>query len=112
MDNPHTRTQKFFVGWRILCITKNTKIDWVSVMTSLFNFFLPKDYYMSVSIDNVFVKQFEADVHLAYQQMGTKLRSTVRSKSGVRLLPCEKGIRCGKCRHQESGCRAFRQERG
>lgn len=38
---------------------------------------------MSVSIDNVFVKQFEADVHLAYQQMGTKLRSTVRGKSGV-----------------------------
>ncbi|MEE1030099.1 MAG: phage capsid protein [Alphaproteobacteria bacterium] len=38
---------------------------------------------MSISIDNVFVKQFEADVHLAYQQMGTKLRSTVRSKSGV-----------------------------
>lgn len=38
---------------------------------------------MSVSIDNVFVKQFEADVHLAYQQMGTKLRATVRSKSGV-----------------------------
>ncbi|MBR1380280.1 MAG: hypothetical protein IJ560_01690 [Alphaproteobacteria bacterium] len=38
---------------------------------------------MSVSIDNVFIKQFEADVHLAYQQMGTKLRSTVRSKSGV-----------------------------
>ena len=38
---------------------------------------------MSTSIDKVFVKQFEADVHLAYQQMGTKLRSTVRSKSGV-----------------------------
>lgn len=38
---------------------------------------------MSTSIDNVFIKQFEADVHLAYQQMGTKLRSTVRSKSGV-----------------------------
>lgn len=38
---------------------------------------------MSISIDNVFVKQFEADVHLAYQQMGTKLRATVRSKSGV-----------------------------
>ncbi|HOY47055.1 MAG TPA: phage capsid protein [Alphaproteobacteria bacterium] len=38
---------------------------------------------MSVSIDQVFVKQFEADVHLAYQQMGTKLRSTVRSKSGI-----------------------------
>ncbi len=38
---------------------------------------------MSVSIDNVFVKQFEADVHLAYQQMGTKLRGTIRSKSVV-----------------------------
>ncbi len=38
---------------------------------------------MSTSIDNVFIKQFEADVHLAYQQMGTKLRATVRSKSGV-----------------------------
>ena len=38
---------------------------------------------MSISVDKVFVKQFEADVHLAYQQMGTKLRSTVRSKSGV-----------------------------
>lgn len=38
---------------------------------------------MSVSIDQVFVKQFEAEVHLAYQQMGTKLRSTVRSKTGV-----------------------------
>jgi hypothetical protein len=30
-----------------------------------------------------FVKQFEADVHVAYQQMGTKLRGTIRSKSGV-----------------------------
>lgn len=38
---------------------------------------------MSVSVDQVFIKQFEADVHLAYQQMGTKLRATVRSKSGV-----------------------------
>ena len=27
---------------------------------------------MSVSVDQVFIKQFEADVHLAYQQMGTK----------------------------------------
>lgn len=38
---------------------------------------------MSVSVDNIFIKQFEADVHLAYQQIGTKLRSTVRSKTGV-----------------------------
>jgi hypothetical protein len=42
-----------------------------------------KGIIMSVSIDQVFVKQFEADVHLAYQQMGTKLRSTIRSKTGV-----------------------------
>lgn len=38
---------------------------------------------MSTTIDAAFVKQFEADVHLSYQQMGTKLRSTIRSKSGV-----------------------------
>ncbi|MCL2338638.1 MAG: phage capsid protein [Proteobacteria bacterium] len=38
---------------------------------------------MSLSIDQAFIKQFEADVHLAYQQTGTKLRSTVRSKTGV-----------------------------
>ena len=38
---------------------------------------------MSESIVNSFVKQFEAEVHLAYQQMGTKLRNTIRSKSGV-----------------------------
>jgi len=38
---------------------------------------------MSVDVDKSFVKQFEADVHLAYQQMGTKLRSTIRTKDGV-----------------------------
>ena len=38
---------------------------------------------MSNSIEQSFVKQFEADVHLAYQQTGTKLRSTVRAKNGV-----------------------------
>jgi hypothetical protein len=38
---------------------------------------------MSESINMAFVKQFEADVHVAYQQMGTKLRGTIRSKSGV-----------------------------
>jgi len=36
-----------------------------------------------MSITEAFVKQFEADVHLAYQQAGTKLRSTIRSKNGV-----------------------------
>lgn len=59
---------------------------------------------MSISIDNVFVKQFEADVHLAYQQMGTKLRSTVRSKSGVigastTFQKVGRGIASTKSRH-------------
>ena len=35
------------------------------------------------SIENAFIKQFEAEVHLAYQQTGTKLRQTVRNKSNV-----------------------------
>ena len=59
---------------------------------------------MSISVDNVFVKQFEADVHLAYQQMGTKLRSTIRSKSGVvgastTFQKVGKGIASTKSRH-------------
>ena len=59
---------------------------------------------MSVSIDKVFVKQFEADVHLAYQQMGTKLRSTIRSKSGVvgastTFQKIGKGVASTKSRH-------------
>ena len=59
---------------------------------------------MSVSIDNVFVKQFEADVHLAYQQMGTKLRASVRSKSGIvgastTFQKVGRGIASTKSRH-------------
>lgn len=59
---------------------------------------------MSVSIDQVFVKQFEADVHLAYQQMGTKLRASVRSKTGVvgastTFQKVGKGIASTKSRH-------------
>lgn len=59
---------------------------------------------MSVSIDKVFVKQFEADVHLAYQQMGTKLRASVRSKSGVvgastTFQKVGKGVASTKSRH-------------
>ncbi len=38
---------------------------------------------MSTSIDQAFVKQFEREVHEAYQRMGSKLRPTVRSKSAV-----------------------------
>ena len=57
-----------------------------------------------MSVDQVFIKQFEADVHLAYQQMGTKLRSTIRSKSGVvgastTFQKVGKGIASTKSRH-------------
>ena len=59
---------------------------------------------MSLSVDQVFIKQFEADVHLAYQQMGTKLRSTIRTKSGVvgtstTFQKVGKGIASTKSRH-------------
>jgi Phage capsid protein len=39
---------------------------------------------LSTSIDQAFVKQFEEEVHQAYQRMGSKLRNTVRVKNGVR----------------------------
>ncbi len=38
---------------------------------------------MSTSIGLSFVKNFEAEVHVQYQQMGSKLRNTVRSKDSV-----------------------------
>lgn len=34
---------------------------------------------MANTIDQAFIKQFEADVHMAYQRMGSKLRNTVRT---------------------------------
>ena len=36
---------------------------------------------MANTIDVAFIKQFEAEVHLAYQRMGSKLRNTVRSSN-------------------------------
>lgn len=36
---------------------------------------------MSTSIDQAFVKQYEAEVHTAYQRQGSKLRSMVRTKT-------------------------------
>ncbi|MCS6877481.1 MAG: phage capsid protein [Geminicoccaceae bacterium] len=39
---------------------------------------------MSTSIDQAFVKQFEREVHAAYQRQGSKLRPTVRTKNNVR----------------------------
>lgn len=38
---------------------------------------------MSLSIDQAFIKQFEREVHEAYQRQGSKLRATVRSISNV-----------------------------
>jgi hypothetical protein len=38
---------------------------------------------MSTSIDQAFIKQFESDVHMAYQRMGSKLRNTIRTKNDI-----------------------------
>lgn len=38
---------------------------------------------MSTSIGLSFIKNFEAEVHVQYQQMGSKLRNTVRTKDSV-----------------------------
>ncbi|MEM7679500.1 MAG: phage capsid protein [Pseudomonadota bacterium] len=38
---------------------------------------------MSTSIDQAFIKQFEREVHEAYQRQGSKLRNTVRTISDV-----------------------------
>jgi hypothetical protein len=43
-----------------------------------------KDQTMSVSINQSFVKQFEAQVHESYQRMGSKLRGAVRTISDVK----------------------------
>lgn len=39
---------------------------------------------MSISIDQAFVRQFEAEVHQAYQRRGSKLRNTVRRKDNIK----------------------------
>lgn len=38
---------------------------------------------MSTTIDQAFIAQYDADVHIAYQQYGSKLRDFVRKKTGV-----------------------------
>ncbi len=38
---------------------------------------------MSTTLDQAFIKQFEREVHAAYQRQGSKLRNTVRSISSV-----------------------------
>ena len=39
---------------------------------------------MSASIDQAFIKQYATEVQEAYQRQGSKLRATIRSKTGVR----------------------------
>lgn len=39
---------------------------------------------MSTSLDTAFIKQFEREVHEAYQRQGSKLRNTVRSINNVK----------------------------
>jgi hypothetical protein len=39
---------------------------------------------MSQNIDNAFIKQFETEVKLAYQRMGSKLQNTIRSKNNIK----------------------------
>ena len=59
---------------------------------------------MSTSIDQAFIKQFEEEVHQAFQRMGSKLRNTVRMKNGVRgsstvFQKVGKGSASTKARH-------------
>jgi hypothetical protein len=59
---------------------------------------------MSTSIEQAFIKQFEREVHAAYQRQGSKLRPTVRTKTNVRgsttvFQKVGKGIAGTKSRH-------------
>ncbi|NIA72277.1 hypothetical protein HBA54_27160 [Pelagibius litoralis] len=59
---------------------------------------------MSTSIDLSFVKQFEREVHEAYQRQGSLLRATVRSKNNVKgasttFQKVGKGVASTKARH-------------
>jgi hypothetical protein len=61
---------------------------------------------MSESISQSFIKHFEAEVHTAYQQMGSKLKSTVRSQNNVKgatavFQKVGKGVAATKVRHGE-----------
>lgn len=59
---------------------------------------------MSTSIVDSFTRQYEIDVHLAYQRMGSKLRNTVRTKGDVKgssttFQKVGKGTASTKARH-------------
>jgi len=56
------------------------------------------------TISTAFIRQFESDVHVAYQRMGTKLRNTIRRKvsvagEDVRFQKYGKGSASTKSRH-------------
>lgn len=59
---------------------------------------------MSTDIEKAFVKQFEREVHEAYQRLGSKLRATVRSKNNIQgasttFQKVGKGTAATKSRH-------------
>ena len=61
---------------------------------------------MATSITNAFITQFEAEVHMAYQRMGSKLKNLVRTVNGVngntvKFQKVAKGAANTKARHAE-----------
>ncbi|WP_029009198.1 phage capsid protein [Azospirillum halopraeferens] len=59
---------------------------------------------MATTVAQAFVKQFEREVHEAYQRMGSKLRNTVRTKNNVQgastiFQKVGKGTAATKARH-------------
>ena len=61
---------------------------------------------MSATIDLAFIKQFEAEVHMAYQRMGSKMKNLVRNVNGVKgsqlhFQKVAKGSASTKARHAE-----------
>jgi hypothetical protein len=59
---------------------------------------------MSITIDQAFVKQFESEVHVAYQRKGSLLRGMVRTKTGIvgneaRFQKYSTGTAATKSRH-------------
>ena len=61
---------------------------------------------MASSINNAFITQFEAEVHMAYQRMGSKLKNLVRTVNGVngstvKFRKVAKGSANTKARHAE-----------
>lgn len=63
-----------------------------------------KENDMSTTVEQSFVKHFQAEVHMQYQRMGSKLRNTVRTKdtivgSSTTFQKVGKGTASTKARH-------------